>query len=87
MSELGLAALYANQVARAIVRMDDRLSNFFLMPWDLPTIPLRSTYWALLALSLIATRYDLCCVHGYVCIYIYMCEVHNNYKLVWKSSV
>ena len=28
-SELRLAALYANQVARAIVRMDDRLSNFF----------------------------------------------------------
>ena len=38
-SELRLAALYANQVARAIVRMDDRLSNFFLMPHDLPTIP------------------------------------------------
>ena len=50
-SELRLAAQYANQVARAIVRMDDRLSNF-LMPCDLPTIPLRSTgrsrstYWA-----------------------------------------
>ena len=28
-SELRLAALYANQVARAIVRMDDRLSIFF----------------------------------------------------------
>ena len=28
-SELRLAALYANQVARAIVRMDYRLSNFF----------------------------------------------------------
>ena len=28
-SELRLAALYANQVAHAIVRMDDRLSNFF----------------------------------------------------------
>ena len=27
-SELRLAALYANQVARAIVRMDDRQSNF-----------------------------------------------------------
>ena len=28
-SELRLAALYANQVVHAIVRMDDRLSNFF----------------------------------------------------------
>ena len=28
-SELRLAALYANQVARAIVWMDDRQSNFF----------------------------------------------------------
>ena len=28
-SELRLATLYANQVARAIVRMDDRPSNFF----------------------------------------------------------
>ena len=28
-SELGLAALYANQVARPIVRMDGRLSFFF----------------------------------------------------------
>ena len=53
-SELRLAALYANQVARAIVWMDDRLSIYFifLMPCDLPTIPLRSTgrsrltYWA-----------------------------------------
>ena len=27
-SELRLAALYTNHVARAIVRMDDRLSNF-----------------------------------------------------------
>ena len=26
-SELGLAALYANQVARAIVRMDDKVSK------------------------------------------------------------
>ena len=28
-SELRLAAVYTNQVARAVVRMDDRLSNFF----------------------------------------------------------
>ena len=28
-SELRPAALYANQVERAIVRMDDRLSNYF----------------------------------------------------------
>ena len=28
-SELRLAAVYANQVARAIVQMDDRLSNIF----------------------------------------------------------
>ena len=28
-SELGVAALYANQVAHAIVRMDGRLSIFF----------------------------------------------------------
>ena len=28
-SELRLAAMYGNQVARAIVQMDDRLSNFF----------------------------------------------------------
>ena len=37
-SELGLAAQYANQVARAIVLMDDKLPNFFFMPYDLPTI-------------------------------------------------
>ena len=30
-SELRLAALYANQVARAPVRMDDRLSSFFCL--------------------------------------------------------
>ena len=45
MSEVGLTALYANQVARTIVRMDDRLSKkkkkFFLMTCDLSTIPLR----------------------------------------------
>ena len=50
-----LAAQYAHQVARAIVRMADVLSKknfFFLMPRDLLTIPLRSTgrsrstYWA-----------------------------------------
>ena len=46
-SELRLAALYANLVARAIVWVEDRLSKkFFLMPCDLPTIPSRSTYWA-----------------------------------------
>ena len=38
--------VYANQVARAIVRMDDRQYKIFLNAMRSIHIPLRSTYWA-----------------------------------------
>ena len=37
-SETQTGCPYANQVARAIVQMDDRLSKKNLVPCDLPTI-------------------------------------------------
>ena len=72
-SEIRLASQYANQVARAIVRLDDRLSiYFFLMPHDLPTIPLRSTYWARLDSSIMSSEMAsvMSSVMCSVCIYM-----------------
>ena len=77
-SELRLAALYANEVARAIVRMGDRLSNFFTA--------MRSTHntFVIDVLGTLGLEDVMLLVYG-ICLYVLISCNTDNYCPLFLS--